>query len=118
MIGGDGRLVLCRPTTPAIGSAGDHERPASAVLPRGAKTLAADAQILVRGVFPAAEIAGTNADFEWRRHIAPDVQRCDAAARRAGRLHWADHRARCRDSDAELVSGYKAAELSNAEPST
>src|SRR5215472_5722762 len=33
MIGGDGRLVLCCPATPPFGSASDHERPASAVLP-------------------------------------------------------------------------------------
>src|SRR5438309_884877 len=46
--GGDGRLVLCRAATPAVGSARDHEWPASAVLPCGAEALAADAQILVR----------------------------------------------------------------------
>src|SRR5215469_14634309 len=116
MTGGDGRLVLCRPAVPAVGSVSDHERPASAVLPCSAEALAADAQILVRSVFPAAEIAGTDADDEWRRRSATDVQWCCAATRRASRLHWADHRARCCDSDAELVSGHSAAELPNAEP--
>src|SRR5215467_4899921 len=99
-----------------LGSASDHERPPSAVLPCGAEALAADAQILVRSVFPAAEIAGTDAHDEWRRHRATDVRQCGAATRRAGRLHSADHRARCCDSDAELVSGHTAAELANAEP--
>src|SRR5215831_6749540 len=83
MIGDDGRLVLCRPATPPVGSAGDHERPPSAVLPCGAEALAADAQILVRSVFPAAEIAGTDADDAWRRHSATDVRQCGAATRRA-----------------------------------
>src|SRR5215469_2044130 len=65
----------------------DHERPPSAVLPCGAEALAPDAQILVRSVFPAAEIAGTDADDEWRRHSATNVQWCGAATRRASRLH-------------------------------
>ena len=37
------------------------------MLPCGAEALAADAQILVRRVFPAAEIAGTDADDESAR---------------------------------------------------
>ena len=37
--------------------------------------------------FPAAKIAGTDADNEWRRHSAPDVRWCGAATGRAGRLH-------------------------------
>jgi pimeloyl-ACP methyl ester carboxylesterase len=85
--GAMGRLVLCRPATPPVGSASDHERPASAVLPCSVEALAADAQILVRSVFPAAEIAGTYPDNERRRHSATDVRWCGVATGRAGRLH-------------------------------
>src|SRR5207248_10485954 len=44
------------------------------------------------------------------------VRRMFAAAGRAGRLHQADYRPRCCNSDAELVSGDTAAELAKAKP--